>query len=220
MWVATRWGIPALRVWLAGPDILCWFVAGGGVFLCLFVAATVAYRLEGGTFRWQAFAERFRFRRLDRSDALWSLGLLLGCGVLSGGLVGIWEFAARWWESVPAPRLSPEFIHMTPLAPGTYWILLAWLPLFFFNIAGEELWWRGYMLPRQERQHGSSAWLAHGLGLALFHLPLGVDLSVVLLPFLFALPYVVQRQKNLWTGFLLHGLLNGGGFLAVAFGLA
>ena len=97
---------------------------------------------------------------------------------------------------------------------------MAWLPLFFFNITGEELWWRGYILPRQEQEHHSAAWLVHGIGLTLFHLPLGIDLSIILLPFLFGLPLVVQRRKNLWTGFIIHGMLNGGGFLAVAFGLA
>jgi len=108
---------------------------------------------------------------------------------------------------------------MEPVTNDTYWVLLAWLPLFFFNIAGEELWWRGYILARQEQEHHSAAWFVHGLGLALFHLPLGIDLTIILLPFLFSLPYVVQRQRNLWTGFIVHGILNGGGFLAVAFGL-
>lgn len=43
MWLATHWGIPALRGVFAGPDILCWFVAGGIVFFCLFVAAIAAF---------------------------------------------------------------------------------------------------------------------------------------------------------------------------------
>lgn len=219
MWLATRWGIPALRVTLPGPDILCWFVAGGFVFFCLFVAALAAFWIEQGKITWEGFADRFRFHRLNAGDVFWSLGLLVVCGLLSTGIAGAWGYASQSWGMLPEPQLSPPFLHVEPLNPETYWILLAWLPLFFFNIAGEELWWRGYMLPCQEREHPSGAWFVHGLGLALFHLPLGVDLTIILLPYLFALPYVVQRRKNLWTGFLLHGLLNGGGFLAVAFGM-
>ena len=148
------------------------------------------------------------------------LGLFLVCGLLSAGIAGAWGYASKRWGMLPEPQLSPPFLHVETLNPGTYWILLAWLPLFFFNIASEELWWRGYLLPRQEREHPAGAWFVHGLGLALFHLPLGVDLTLILLPYLFALPYVVQHRQNLWTGFLLHGLLNGGGFFAVAFGVA
>jgi membrane protease YdiL (CAAX protease family) len=146
--------------------------------------------------------------------------MIEGCGLLSGAIAGLWEFAAQAWTVIPSPQVSPPFIHMEPLTAQTWWVLLAWLPLFFFNIAGEELWWRGYILPRQERRHRAAAWFPHGLGLALFHLPLGIDLTIIVLPFLFGLPYVVQRRKNLWTGFIVHGVLNGCGFLAVAFGLA
>jgi len=38
---------------------------------------------------------------------------------------------------------------MEKLQPGEGWLFLAWLPYFFFNIVGEELLWRGYLLPRQ-----------------------------------------------------------------------
>lgn len=220
MWLATRWGIPALKLHLAGPAILSWFVAGGSVFLCLFLTAFVAFWIEQGRVTLDGFAGRFRFRRTNAQDVAWSLGALVVCGSLSGGIAGLWGWVSQARGVLPEPQLSPSFIHMEPVTPDRYWILLAWLPLFFFNIAGEELWWRGYILPRQEQAHGSAACFVHGLGLALFHLPLGVDLTIILLPFLFALPYVVQRRKNLWTGFIVHGLLNGGGFLAVAFGMA
>lgn len=218
MWMATRWGIPALRNHLAGPDIICWFVAGGSVFLCLFITALITFWIEQGRLTLDEFADRFRFRRINGGDLAWSFGTLAVCGLLSAGIAGFWRLAAQAGLGSD-PQLSPPFIHMEPLTSDTYWVLLAWLPLFFFNITGEELWWRGYILPRQERQHGSPAWIVHGLGLALFHLPLGVDLTIIVLPFLFGLPYVVQRRRNLWTGFIVHGILNGGGFLAVAFGL-
>jgi len=220
MWMATRLGIPALRPYLDGPDILCWYVAGGTVFFCLFVAAFVAFWIEQGRFTLDGFAERFRLSSINTGDVAWSVGTLIVCGLSSAEIGGLWHFAAQAWNILPEPSLTPSFIHVEPLTDNRTSILLAWLPLFFFNITGEELWWRGYILPRQEQSHPSAAWLVHGLGLTLFHLPLGVDLSIILLPFLFGLPFVVRRRKNLWTGFIVHSILNGGGFLAVAFGLA
>lgn len=220
LWLTTRWGIPALREHLAGPEILCWFIAGGSVFACLFVAALAGFWIEQRRLTLDGFAVRFRLRPPTAMDLVWSLEVLAGCGLLSAAILEIWTVAAQNGSGLPEPRLSPPFIHMEPVTSATAWILLAWLPLVFFNIAGEELWWRGYILPRQEQEHHSTAWVVQGIGMALFHLPLGLDLTLILLPFLFSLPYIVQRRRNLWTGFIVHGILNGGGFLAVAFGLA
>jgi len=36
---------------------------------------------------------------------------------------------------------------------------------------------------------------------------------------LFIQSYVVQRRKNTWVGVVIHGGINGPGFLAIAFGL-
>ena len=166
MWLATRFGISVLKPHLAGPDILSWFFAGGSVFFVLFLATLVALRIEQGE-SWRAnFAKRLRFRRINPADVGWSLAALLVCGLLSAGIAGFWGWASQTWQSLPAPEASLPFIHMEPVTPDTFWVLLAWLPLFFFNIAGEELWWRGYILPRQEQEHGSASTLVHGFGLA------------------------------------------------------
>ncbi len=219
MWFATHRVIPFLQERLGGPDILCWFVAGGTVFVCLFLGAFVGFRQEKQPVTLAGFTERFRLQEMSSNDVLWSLGVLIACGLVSAIIVVVWTSAANALSFVPEPELSPTFLHVEPLTQETLWVLLAWLPLFFFNIAGEELWWRGYILPRQEQSHGRAAWIVHGLGLAVFHMPLGLHLTIIALPVLFGLPYVVQRRGNLWTGFLVHGIFNALGFLLVAFGV-
>jgi membrane protease YdiL (CAAX protease family) len=220
MWLATRVGIPWLREHLSGPEILCWFIAGGVVFAGLFKAALLGFWVERRQGLTLSFRERFRFGPLRRMDVLLAVAALVICGLLSGTIHLTWEYLSVSTGLLHRPELSPPFVRMEPLTAQTAWVLLAWLPLFFFNIAGEELWWRGYVLVRQERRHGNYACLVHAAGLALFHLPLGIDLTIILTPFLIALPWVVTRQQSIWPGFILHGLLNGGGFLAVAGGLA
>jgi membrane protease YdiL (CAAX protease family) len=42
-------------------------------------------------------------------------------------------------------------------------VAILFIVLLFFNIAGEELWWRGYIFPRQEKTYGRWTWLIHGL---------------------------------------------------------
>ncbi len=51
-----------------------------------------------------------------------------------------------------------------------------WIPVYYAvvmivcNIGGEELWWRGYVLPRQELAFGRAAWVVHGICWSAFHL--------------------------------------------------
>ena len=45
-----------------------------------------------------------------------------------------------------------------PLTPGRYWLLAAWVPCWVLNIMGEEILWRGVMVPRQEAALGRRAW--------------------------------------------------------------
>jgi hypothetical protein len=77
----------------------------------------------------------------------------------------------------------------------------------------------GVLLPRQELALGRWAWLVHGAGWLLFHIPFGWQLLIVLMPILLIEPYVVQRRGNSWIGVVIHGGLNGPTFVAVALGV-
>ena len=113
---------------------------------------------------------------------------------------------------------QPPFMTFEPLTPGRYWYLLVWLPYWFLNILGEEFLWRGVMLPRQEVAWGKSAYFWHGLGWLIFHIPFGWGLIATMLPLLILLPRAVQKQQNSWIGVILHAVINGPAFIAIALG--
>ena len=46
---------------------------------------------------------------------------------------------------------------------GNWPLALVSLGMLLFKVAGEELCWREYMLPRQEAAHGRQAWVAHSV---------------------------------------------------------
>jgi membrane protease YdiL (CAAX protease family) len=213
LWGVTHAIIPALAERTGAEPVLLWFLlAGLGVFLPLVIAAHLLLAREPGLGGWSR--ERLRFRRLTGSDWRWTLGGLIAIGTLSALSVGA---LTVFWGDV---RLHPSFMQMEPLTPGRYWILAVWLPFWVVNILGEELLWRGVVLPRQEVALGRCAWMANGIGWLLFHLPFGAAILFTLWPITLILPYVVQRTKNSWTGVLIHAALNGPAFIAVSFGLA
>ena len=213
LYFATHLGIPLLERWLDIPPEICWFLSGGSiVFLPLLTASIIAYFLENKTINREALKSRFRLQPMNRQDWIWGLLSILGIGMGTAIVIAI---ASSVFESFSP---SPPFLSSRMLPANERWILLAWLPFFFLNIMGEEMMWRGYILPRQELTHGENTWLVHGLLWLMFHLSFGPYLLLVLLPIIFILPWVVQRRQNTWIGVLIHATINGGGFLAISLG--
>ena len=215
LFVATHWVIPILARNTGVEPVLLWFaVPSIFVFAPLLVAAFLLLRREGALAIPYLWRRRLRFQPMELSDWLWSLGALAAIGALSAGSLAV---SSAFVGNID---MQPSFMIMEPLTPGRYWILVVWLPFWVLNIVGEEILWRGVVLPRQEIAFGKWAWLANGMGWMLFHVAFGGEIFVALWPILFILPYVAQRRRNSWVGVIIHAGLNGPGFLAVAFGLA
>jgi membrane protease YdiL (CAAX protease family) len=78
---------------------------------------------------------------------------------------------------------------------------------FFFNIIGEEFWWRGYILPRQELAFGKWTWLIHGVLWASFHVSRWWDI-IGLLPAQIVFAYVAWRSRSTTVAIIMHILSN------------
>ncbi len=76
-----------------------------------------------------------------------------------------------------------------------------------FNILGEEFFYRGWMLPRQELAFGKYAWLVNGTMFTFQHWMQPFNFLAIW-PGARFMAWVVQRRKNTWIGIFQHGLLN------------
>lgn len=102
-----------------------------------------------------------------------------------------------------------------------------WLPVYYacliliFNIGGEELWWRGYVLPRQQLAFPRGAWVIHGVMWSAFHVfmqPTLWDTTRMAITGV-ALAFVVHRTRNTWTGIIGHTAGNLHFFLSLVRGV-
>ena len=212
--LGTRLLIPALSAVTGLESVVFWFiVAGLGIFTPLLITAALILKREGTLFQPGFWSGRLRFRHMNMGDWFWSLGAIIFIGAASSGVM-------KGLEIIVGPmEHQPPFISFEPLTPERYWILLIWVPFWVLNIMGEEILWRGTMLPRQELVFGKWTWLFHGIGWGVFHIAFGWQLLITALPALFFQSYVVQRRKNTWVGVIIHGVINGPTFLAIAFGV-
>jgi len=78
------------------------------------------------------------------------------------------------------------------------------LVMLSFNIFGEELWWRGYILPRQEEAYGRWTWAVHGLLWLLWHVAFYPWQVFALLLICLTVPYIAQRRQNIWPAIIIH----------------
>lgn len=231
-WTSFLWfGLPGLAMLVGVQWVNPRLVANGvpliwsflpllyGPILVVGLAALVAYRRDGHPWTWPAFAERMRLTRMGRREWLWALGGLLVVMVAEAAL----EPSIRWLAGFPLfdppsalpalvdpfqPLVLPPKEFMGEALPGNWWVPAVYAIALFVNIAGEEIAWRGYLLPRQERAHGRWAWLVNGL-LWIFVLHAALRwIYIGLVPTGLLTPYIAQRTRNTWTAVIIHGAGN------------
>lgn len=210
--------VPAFVSTTGTPYLVGYIIAWSSTMAFFFIAALVGYRLEGNAIQWKTFASRFRLTRMYREDWLWTLALLLISMALYFGLGFTSQLLARIPILAPHPLVPPDFgpqaarargpgILMGMTLAGRWWVALAFLVGWLLNVFGEEFWFRGYLLPRQELATGAQAWIANGLMFGFNHLWQPWNLLLIV-PAALLGAYVVQRRRNTWILILMHGLMN------------
>ena len=207
-------GVPALMA-VMGQYVLYPFIASLGVsdetayhyqmlvvFTFLLMAALVAYILEGNPLDWSSFKRRFRLFGLDRRGWKWTFGGIVTQIVLS--LIAT-VLAIKVYDILNF--IPPDIFPSGPImnTPLMVFVLI-------MNVISEELWWRGYILPRQVKQQGHYTWAIHGVLWAFFH-----AFKWWAIPFMlfttWIVPFISQRNENTSTGIIIHFVLNGLGIL-------
>jgi membrane protease YdiL (CAAX protease family) len=198
------------------------FIASYSLVLVLMaVASLVGFRLEGHPMTLSAFAQRFRFHSIGGRDWLRIVSLFILGFLLTGPLVFTAQAIARIPTFSP-PDFLPSVVN--PLTPqtgqltefmgvslfGNWWLAgIYFIFLTCFNIFCEELWFRGYILPRQELTHGRWTWLIHGILWTFFHVPVYPWYLIYLLPTALTVTFAAQYFRNTWASYAVHFLGNG-----------
>ena len=204
-------------------DFEKFFLAMTIPLVLMFITAIMIYWQENGH-SLKGIGARYRIKKICLKDIAWGIGAfiaaMLGMGLFS--LLGTQMISAGL---IPIPKNLPLLLDPSAVfnnaslnqavggqIVGNWQVLLLYFIMFFFNIAGEELLWRGYILPRQELIFGNRTWLIHGCMWALFHSFKWWDV-ISLLPVCIIIAFVAQKCKSIWPGFIAHLLINGMGFI-------
>ncbi len=210
--------VPAFVRATGTPYLVGYLIAYTSTMALFFAMALIGYRLEGHPIQWHAFAQRFRLAKMGAKDWLWTLGLFTISMVLYFSLGSTSQWLARIPLLAPHPLVPPDFgpgaaaaripgVFMGMPLAGKWWVALVFVVGWLLNVFGEEFWFRGYLLPRQELAMGARAWIANGLMFGFNHIWQPWNLLLIL-PAALLGAYVVQRRRNTWILLVMHGLMN------------
>lgn len=187
----------------------------------LFALAFGFYKRDGYPLSWSYIKTRFRLLPMTGKDWLWATGGFLVTFLSIGMLAFTAKLLITAIPAIAPPDFFPVWLKPgatfsvalfadfigSPLK-GNWGVAILFFVMLFFNIIGEELWWRGYILPRQEKVHGRWTWAVNGLLWLLWHVAFYPWQVFALLPICLILPFIAQRRQNTWTAVIIH-LQNG-----------
>ena len=91
------------------------------------------------------------------------------------------------------------------LAGNWFWFAVIVVMAVFNTVLGEELLFRGLLLPRMRGVFGRGDWLANGVLFAMYHLHMPWAIPTILLDSL-ALAYPTRRYRSAWLGIIVHSI--------------
>ncbi len=210
--------IPAYLKHTGQPYLFAYLWVWGTSMGAVLGLSLLLFALEGRSFTWKAFAARYRLGEMPGKDWLWTLAVLLVTAGFYFGLSGTTRWLAAFSVFSPSPFAPVE---LRPNAVGTiypgmffgkaiqgqWWVVVVYFIGWIFNILGEEFFYRGWMLPRQELAFGKYAWLVNGTMFTFQHWMQPFNFLAIWPGALF-MAWVIQRRRNTWIGILQHGLMN------------
>jgi uncharacterized protein len=171
-----------------------------------FVLVAVLVTREQGTLRWSVVRDALWLRspRSPRTGGvggrLWLLLIPLIIAYAAAGLLalGVGEPASRNLSAFLESDAGQGF-----LSGNWPWFAVITVMMLFNTVLGEELLFRGFLLPRMNRAFGRGDWLANGVLFAAYHLHVPWVMPAALLDSLF-LAYPTKRYRSAWLGIAVH----------------
>ena len=185
---------------LVRPLLVC--LTAGLIWQFVLVVGLVGY--EQRSLRWSRLREALWLRqpRSPRTGRVGGRTWLIVIPLIVG-------LAAEELVSLPAPisRNLGEFLSSDAgeaMFSGSWGWFGVVMTMFVFNtVLGEELLFRGVLLPRMHGAFGDRDWVANGVLFATYHLHVPWVIPAGLLD-MFLIAYPTKRYQSAWIGIVVH----------------
>ena len=184
----------------------------------LFVLSMIMVRREEGNLRWATVKRRLRLNAPRKPTTgepgqrlwWWVIPFLVAVVmvelVLNSSIEKVWMSVFPFLAEPQGYSFGTIFNspHILQRLEGAWWFLALFVVQAAFNtILGEELLFRGVLLPKMEGVFGRWSWVANSVLFGLYHVhqPWGIP-NAILTGFLYTFP--AYRYRSTWMSILLH----------------
>jgi membrane protease YdiL (CAAX protease family) len=195
------------------PGLVHWTLMVVGMMWQFVVSLAVLGRELGGL-HWSSIKERI-WLNLPRDPHtgkarkvlfLWAIPAI-AANVLGGFLaIPLDKAWTNWLPGLDEPSYAHIGVLADPQFQGQWWILgLALTSMLFNYILGEELLFRGVLLPRMAGVFGRWDWIANTVLFGLYHVhKIWAWPSMITTSFGYA--WATKRYRSFWMGVIVHGI--------------
>lgn len=196
------------------PGIMYWMLMVAGM-VWLFLLSLIVLKLELGRFRWNEIRQRLWLRtpQNKQGSPAPKLFLLTIPFILYSFFIeqsGLFDGITQWLEHSLPFLAPPEYTRIDSLMDPQFrgdigLFVLALVSCVFNYLLGEELFFRGILLPKMNGTFGDYDWLLNGVLFAVYHVHKPTDIPLILLGSLF-IAYLNKRTKSFWPSVIIHGV--------------
>ncbi|HSE07283.1 MAG TPA: CPBP family intramembrane glutamic endopeptidase [Nocardioidaceae bacterium] len=205
-WIVTPW----LADWLGGDEPMA-----AALLICLttglvwqFVLVLFLVRRELGGLEWPRVRDALWLRPPQDTTTGRVGGRLWWWALLFVVLVTILQLGTTGLIPAPSDRDLGEYLGSDSgeaFFSGAWgWFAVVVVFLVFNTVVGEELLFRGLLLPRMRAVFRRGDWVANGVLFAVYHLHQPWSIPVSLVEGIFLEAYPSRRFQSAWMGIIVH----------------
>lgn len=216
MGLARFWILPHFKDQISiHPGLFFWWLIILGM-VWQFVLSVIILKLELKTLTWSALKKRLwlnhpidpKNHRVIKRVYWLTIPIILYAFLLEG--YGALNFLQEWFLRVFPGLAPPDFIQVQSLATpefrGAWYVVgIALISALFNYLLGEELFFRGVLLPKMEGVFGRWAWAANGILWAAYHVHKIEMIPIFIFGSIFS-SFLNQKHRSFYPGLIIHGV--------------
>jgi membrane protease YdiL (CAAX protease family) len=216
MGVARFWIFPQFKDSVSiHPGLFFWWLIIAGM-AWQFVLSVIVLKIELKTLSWSTLKERLwlnhpidpKSQKVSKRAYWLTIPVILYVFIVEQS--GVLNFLQEWFLRLFPGLAPPDTILIQSLAVpefrGAWYVVGIMLISALFNyLLGEELFFRGLLLPKMEGVFGRWAWAANGILFATYHVHKIEDVPVFIFGSVF-FSYLNQRYRSFYPGLIIHGV--------------
>ena len=216
MGLARFWILPQFKDQIGiHPGLFFWWLVIGGM-AWQFVLSVIVLKLELKTLTWPGLKARLwlnhpvnpNTKRVSKRIYWLTIPMILLIYVIE--VSGTFSFISDWFIQLFPSLAPPDYIMIQSLATpefrGAWYVVgIALLSSLFNYLLGEELFFRGILLPKMEGVFGRGAWIANGILFATYHVHKIEMVPVFIFGSIFY-SYLNQKYRSFYPGLIIHGV--------------